>query len=296
MANASNIDASTLASDIITYYDDCEIDYKWIWHLKDQSALHYGYWTEDTEHIGVALQNTNKFVSDQLAPQEGDQILDAGCGVGGTSRYLSQRFNVHVHGITLSEKQVKTATELTSQVQLKGSAEFSTQDYCHTSFPNDHFDCAYAIESVCHAQEKEDFLKEAHRILKKDGTLVVAGFFATKNIVSEADHKCGLFRRMKKSIHFLTRRTRSGLPLLMTAISRPTFIAQPFDCINASSRVSFVIPHLDCWGLEIKSRVRMYGQRITNIRAYRRSCGNIMYSLLKSLKNEYQTTKRTHLI
>ncbi len=35
--------------DIIDYYDNCEIDYRLIWDLKNSMAMHYGYWKTDTK-------------------------------------------------------------------------------------------------------------------------------------------------------------------------------------------------------------------------------------------------------
>lgn len=170
------------AKEVVTYYDQCEVDYRWLWHLDDNAAMHYGYWNEDTRHLREALKNMNQYVIDKLDIQQGQRILDAGCGVGGTSIYVSSKYDVAVHGITLSQNQVEKAIDKSSRALLIGKTHFSVQDYCNTSFKNSSFDGIYGMESICHANEKADFLKEAYRLLKPEGTLVVGDFFKTPTV------------------------------------------------------------------------------------------------------------------
>ena len=53
-------------------------------------------------------------------------------------------------------------------------------DYLNTDFKSNSFDVVWAIESVCHAENKSDFIKEAYRLLKKGGRLVVADGFTKR--------------------------------------------------------------------------------------------------------------------
>ena len=177
------------AEQIVTYYDDCEIDYKWLWHLNGNNAMHYGLWKEDTISLREALQNMNEYVTGKLQLAPGQKILDAGCGVGGTAIHICNTWDVTVHGITLSYNQVAKSEKNAHNSTLKGKPIFSVQDYCNTHFDSSAFDSVYAIESVCHANEKADFLKEAYRILKKDGILIVADFFTTKKENSSSEAK-----------------------------------------------------------------------------------------------------------
>lgn len=54
-------------------------------------------------------------------------------------------------------------------------------DFENIKFQTESFDVIWAIESVCHADSKNTFIKEAYRILKKGGRLIVADAFLTKN-------------------------------------------------------------------------------------------------------------------
>ncbi|HMQ07602.1 MAG TPA: class I SAM-dependent methyltransferase [Saprospiraceae bacterium] len=171
---------SISTNDIVSYYDQCEIDYRWLWHLKGQNAMHYGLWYEDTSTLREALYNMNNYIVDLLKIRKDQWILDAGCGVGGTVLHICQSQEVVVHGITLSRKQVEKCKRNAENSHLKGRAIFSMQDYCNTSFEPESFDAIYAIESVCHAHEKMDYLKEAYRILKPGGIAIIADFFTTQ--------------------------------------------------------------------------------------------------------------------
>jgi tocopherol O-methyltransferase len=174
---------------IIDYYDTCEINYRRWWDLDKSLAMHAGYWDHTTHSLREALMRENEILATMAQVKSSDFVLDAGCGVGGSSIYLSQNIGCTVTGITLSEKQVETATKKVAELRLANPPKFLQMDYTKTTFPDKSFDIVWAIESVCHASDKRDFIKEAWRLLKPGGKLIVADGFHVKNEYNDAEKK-----------------------------------------------------------------------------------------------------------
>jgi cyclopropane fatty-acyl-phospholipid synthase-like methyltransferase len=116
-------------------------------------------------------------------------VLDAGCGVGGSSIYVSKKIGCHTIGITLSSKQVDLAKQNASKNGVENVTEFYEMDYTNTSFADNSFDIIWAIETICHCSNNDKFLIEAYRILKPGGKIIIADYFQTKKELTPAEHK-----------------------------------------------------------------------------------------------------------
>lgn len=163
-----------------TYYETTQISYDHIWMNKKNLAMHYGFWGEDTKTLHEALINENKAVADALNLKAGDVVLDAGCGVGGTTIWLAENYDVTVSGIAISPKQVARARKHAERRGVADSTSFELRDFCDTGLPDASFDKVYAIESMCYAPDKGDFLREAFRLLKPSGRIIVCDGFLVK--------------------------------------------------------------------------------------------------------------------
>lgn len=175
-------------SSIARYYDYTLPFYNIFWHKKS-NALHYGIWEQDTRNLQEALINTNCYLAKKANIKTGDTVLDAGCGIGGSAIWLAQNIGCSVVGITISDKQVTRAKQLARKHDVDSKVQFFNRDFTNTKFKDESFDVVWAIESVCHATDKKDFLKEAYRLLKKNGRLILADGFQKRDTLDEAEDK-----------------------------------------------------------------------------------------------------------
>lgn len=162
------------------YYNDSQILYRLFWMNKRNLAMHYGFWDKDTKNLHEALINENKAVAEALDIQKDDIILDAGCGVGGTAIWIAENYGVKVTGIGIVKKQNELAKKYAKERGLESLVNFQIKDFCDTGLASESFDKIYAIESVCHAKNKDDFIKEAFRLLKPGGMLCVCDYFLNR--------------------------------------------------------------------------------------------------------------------
>jgi len=173
--------------DIVDYYVGSEIAYKEGWDLTKSMAIHYGYYDDKVGSFTQALVRTNEVMSEVADIKESDFVLDAGCGVGGSCIYLSQQIGCDTTGITLTPRQVELAQNNAEKYNVADKTTFEVKDYTDTNFPNNSFDVVWALESVCHAIRKEDFISEAYRLLKPGGRLIMADYFMAKENLTEQD-------------------------------------------------------------------------------------------------------------
>lgn len=160
---------------VAEYYDEMQRFYERFW---DHSGLHYGLHDDSTRDHRAAIRAMDVRVERALGLAPGARILDAGCGIGGTSIYLASRARHRVLGLTLSPEQLRRAKARARRLSV--AAEFRLGSYTATGEPDESFDGAFGIESICYATPPSSFFTEAHRILRPRGRLVIADGFATE--------------------------------------------------------------------------------------------------------------------
>lgn len=170
----------SVAREYDAWTQDGILEYYWGEHI------HLGYYTKEEMEAGYKKKNFIQakydFVDEMMKlggiSKEADanaKVLDVGCGVGGTSRYLAKNLGsgADVTGITLSPNQVKRAQELAIE-QGVPNAQFQVMNALEMEFADNTFDIVWACESGEHMPDKEAYINEMMRVLKPGGKFVMA--------------------------------------------------------------------------------------------------------------------------
>lgn len=111
--------------------------------------------------------------------QEGQRVLDAGCGVCGPARYFAKHAGVRVEAITISEDQVARAKSYIEAEGLQEKVHVTHGDYHRLweYYEADSFDVVYFLESFGHAVSHEEVIHAAWGMLRPGGTLYIKDLF-----------------------------------------------------------------------------------------------------------------------
>ena len=108
----------------------------------------------------------------------GDDLLDAGCGIGGTSRYLAASTGAHVSGVDLTEEYIGVAKMLSERVGLSDRTDFRQGNVLDLPFDAGSFDVVWTEHVQMNISDKAGFYGELYRVLRPGGTLAFHDIFA----------------------------------------------------------------------------------------------------------------------
>lgn len=164
--------SATLYQQIQQFYDASSSLWEEIWG----EHMHHGYYGADGTQRKDRRQAQIDLIEELLkwsGVQQAENILDVGCGIGGSSLYLAGKFNARATGITLSPVQAARATERASEFGLSSRTHFQVADAQAMPFADNSFDLVWSLESGEHMPDKTKFMQECYRVLKPGGTLIM---------------------------------------------------------------------------------------------------------------------------
>lgn len=172
--------------DIIQYYDLTKVHYQRAWDLSESRSMHYGFKNKSSDSFRDSLQNMNWAMADYVGINKHDRVLDAGCGIGGSSFFLANEYACKVTGISLSKDQIEEARVHLEELKLE-ELEFMVADFTDLPFEDSSFDVIWALESLVHCENKQNFFKEANRVLKPGGKIILGEYLRNNRSYSKKE-------------------------------------------------------------------------------------------------------------
>jgi tocopherol O-methyltransferase len=169
-------DVPTTTDSVRTYYDQNTNLFLKFSNSRKVQNIHRSLWMRNAKTLDDALNVSNALIQAEIESiaDTNARIADLGCGVGASLFYIFPRLNdpAPALGLTLSPVQAKLASESAKRLSLQGKILFVEGDF--TSVPlSNNLDAVYSVEAVVHAVDPEKYFREASRLLRSGGKLIL---------------------------------------------------------------------------------------------------------------------------
>ena len=148
-----------------------------------ENQVHWGYWEDPKaadDHQAdytAAMEQMNSVLLTAGKVADGQKLLDAGCGFGGTIQQINaSHARMDLTDINIDPRQLAAADAQTTPLH-GNEIGWVEADACELPFEDESFDRVLAVECIFHFPSREKFLAEAARVLKPGGYLQAVSDF-----------------------------------------------------------------------------------------------------------------------
>ncbi len=164
--------SATIYQQIQQFYDASSS----LWEETWGEHMHHGFYGVDGKEEKDRKQAQIDLIEEILSwsgVEQAENILDVGCGIGGSSLYLAAKLGAKATGITLSPVQAKRANQRARELGFAARTNFQVADAQEMPFADNSYDLVWSLESGEHMPNKTKFIQECYRVLKPGGKLIV---------------------------------------------------------------------------------------------------------------------------
>lgn len=123
------------------------------------------------DHFHTLGASATTGLADAAGLKEGDEVLDAGCGLGGPARTLAETYGCRVTGIDLTPEFCEAAAELNRRVGLGDKIVIQEANALALPFGDDTFDVVWTMHVSMNIDDKAELYDQFARVLKPGGKL-----------------------------------------------------------------------------------------------------------------------------
>lgn len=145
-----------------------------LWEQTWGEHMHHGYYVpaNRTDHVQAQIDLIDEVLK-WAGAEKATKMVDVGCGIGGSSRYIASKFGCSASGITLSPYQANRGNELAREQGLPGQCSFQVADALDMPFRSNTFDLVWSLESGEHMPDKPKFVGELFRVAAPGGRIII---------------------------------------------------------------------------------------------------------------------------
>jgi len=144
--------------------------------------MHLGYWADATspdvsvDGFARATDEMTRRHFEAAGIASGQAVADVGCGLGGAVALLNEGFDgLRLFGVNIDPRQVERArANVTPRPGSGNRVDFAVADACALPFADQSLDVVLSVECIFHFASKRRYFREARRVLKPGGRLVVS--------------------------------------------------------------------------------------------------------------------------
>jgi ubiquinone/menaquinone biosynthesis C-methylase UbiE len=141
---------------------------------EDSLYNNLGYW-KTANTYDEACEAMVDLVFQHAAFPAGANILDVGCGFCDQDMFWVRKYDLgKITALNIAISQIQVAQERITRAGLQAKIEVQQGTAVNLAFPDESFDGVVSVEAALHFNTRDAFFKEAYRVLKPGGRLVLA--------------------------------------------------------------------------------------------------------------------------